>query len=298
MKYLLITSLLTAFASVARAEVPRPVIDECHEVNAESYGNMPECLKEGTVAYEMLGLVLHDDYYGPSAQRVVDGCRERNDTFEKVWICFRTAARRAAETRQMIGIENMKDACYAAISNPTVYERIKAQNVKSRREHVGEKRFYSGGGLYRAFKGCPSKDREKADNANAPRDDKGDGLSKQACSTYKEFEGVLASHGAAELVAIFAVAETLPEEERLKSFSKLGVSQASIDFVQSADDQEAIGTGFILAALINKHHPDLLKRFMEIGETSSNPALNNLGDQIITGLLQIALEGYEKQCSK
>jgi len=297
MKRLLTTSVFCLVAAAACAEVPQEVIDECNEVNADSYNNMPECLKEGVVAYEMLEITLQDDFYGPSAKRVIDGCRERNDTYKNVWICFENAAEQAAETRGMIGVENMKDACFALISDPSIYGRIKEETKRVRRKHIGEEYFY-GGGVYFPFKGCPSEDDEAAKPANAPSDAKGDGLSGQACSAYRDFEAVLYSNSAADLESTFSAAETLPEDERLKSILALGVSQSSIDFLQSGDEKQAMGTAFILAALVNKHHPDLLKQFMESGEMNSNQSLDALGDQMMTGFLNMALEGYQEQCAE
>ena len=297
MKHILTTSIFCLAASMAGAEVPQEVIDECNEVNADSYNNMPECLKEGVVAYEMLETAIQDEFYGPSAHRVIDGCRERNETYEKVWICFENAAEQAAETRGMIGIENMKDACFASISDPNIYDRIAEENKKARRKHIGEEYFY-GGQTYFPFKGCPEEDQEAAKPVNAPSNSKGEGLSAQACSAYRDFEQVLSANSSADLEEAFSAAETLPKDERLTSILALGVSQSSIDFLQAGDGEQAMGTAFILAALMNKYHPDLLKRFMESDEMNSNPNLDALGDQMIEGILNMALEGYQEQCAK
>jgi len=282
---------------MAVAEVPQEVIDECNEVNSDSYDKMPECLKEGVVAYEMLQTAIQDDFYGPSARRVIDGCRERNETFEKVWICFENAAEQAAETRGMIGVENMKDACFASISDPSIYDRIVEENKKARRKHIGEEYFY-GGQTYFPFKGCPQEDQTAAKPANSGSEGKGDGLSVQACSAYRDFEQVLSTNSAADLEAAFSAAQSLPEDERLNSVLALGMSQSSLDFLQAGDEKQAMGTAFILAALMNKHHPDLLKRFMESDEMNSNPSLDLLGDQMVEGILNMALEGYQEQCAK
>ncbi len=122
MKRFLTTSVFCVAASMAVADVPQQVIDECNKANSESYDEMPSCLKNGVIAYEMLGLALQGEFYGPSAQRVIDLCRDKNDTYETVWICFENAAEQAAETRRMIGIENMKDACFVSISDPDAYD--------------------------------------------------------------------------------------------------------------------------------------------------------------------------------
>lgn len=296
MKHIITTGIFCLAASMAGAEVPQEVIDECNEVNSDSYNNMPECLKEGMVAYEMLQTAIQKEFYGPSAQRVIDGCMERNDTYEKVWICFENAAEQAAETREMIGVENMKDACFASISDPSIYERIAEENKKTRRKHIGEEYFY-GGQMYFPFKGCPLEDQTATKPADSENDGKGDGLSARACAAYRDFEQVLSSKSAADLEAAFSAAEALPEDERLNSILALGVSQSSIDFLQTADEKQAMGTAFILAALMNKYHPDLLERFMESGEMNSNPNLDALGDQMIEGFLSMALEGYQEQCA-
>ena len=297
MKRILTAGFFFFTASMAGAEVPTEVIDECNEVHAASYNNMPECLKEGVVAHEMLETALLDEYYGPSAHRVIDGCKERNDPYEKVWICFENAAEQAAETREMIGFENMKDACFASISDARIYDRIVEENKKARREHIGEEYFY-GGQMYFPFKGCPQEEQTAAKPDDLKTDGKDDGLSAQACSAYRDIEQVLLSHSAADLESALSAAEALPEDERLNSVLALGVSQSSIDFLQAGDEKEAMGTAFVLAALMNKHHPDLLKRLMERGEMNSNPNLDTLGDQMIAGILNIALEGYENQCAE
>lgn len=294
MKRILTAGIFYCVASMAGAEVPTEVIDECNEVHADSYNNMPECLKEGVVADAMLETALLDNFYGPSAQRVIDGCRERNDTYEKVWICFENAAEQAAETRGMIGVENMKDACFASISDPSIYDRIVEENKKARRKHIGEEYFF-GGQTYHPFKGCPLEN-QTAEKPTVSGDD--DGLSAQACSAYQDFEQVLSSNSASELESAFSAAEALPEDEYLNSILALGVSQSSIEFLQAGDEKQAMGTAFILAALMDKYHPDLLKRFMENGEMNSNPNLDALGDQMIAGFLSMALEGYEDQCAE
>jgi hypothetical protein len=160
MKHILATGIFCIAASMAGAEVPQEVIDECNEVNSDSYNNMPECLKEGVVAFDMLQTAMQDEFYGPSAHLVIDGCRERNETYAKVWICFENAAEQAAETRGMIGVEDMKDVCFASISDPSTYDRIVEENKKARRKHIGEEYLY-GGQMYFPFKGCPKKIRER-----------------------------------------------------------------------------------------------------------------------------------------
>ncbi|BAQ67818.1 glutamate synthase [Rhodovulum sulfidophilum] len=297
MKRIVTAGVFYCVASMAEAEVPTEVIDECNEVHAASYNNMPECLKEGVVAHEMLETALSDDFYGPGAQRVIDGCRERNDTYEKVWICFENAAEQAVETRRMIGGENIKDACFASISDPSIYDRIVEENKKARRKHIREEYFY-GGQMYFPFKGCPQEDQTAEEPTNSGNDGKDDGLSAQACSAYRDFEQVLSSNSTADLETAFSAAESLPEDERFNGILALGVSQSSIEFLKAGDEKEAMGTAFILAALMNKHHPDMLKRFMESGEMNSNPNLDALGDQMILGLLSMALVGYEEQCAE
>ena len=175
MKRILTAGIFYFAASMAGAEVPTAVIDECNEMHADSYFEMPECLKGGVVAHEMLETALLDEFYGPSAQRVIDGCREHNDTYAKVWSCFKYTAGQAAETREMIGVENMKDSCFASISDPNIYDRIVAENEKASRKHTGKKYFY-GGQSYFGFKGCPQEDQTVAKPADSGNDGKDDVL--------------------------------------------------------------------------------------------------------------------------
>ena len=110
------------FAAQAAAQVPQPVINECNRL-AKSH-EMPDCLKEGAVAFEMLDLVGRDEFYGAAAEDIVAGCREANETFAATWSCFSRAADDAVETRELIGVENMVDRCYASVSDPATRDRL------------------------------------------------------------------------------------------------------------------------------------------------------------------------------
>lgn len=118
--------LACLLAPMAHAEIPQPIIDECNAMHSGSYFNMPDCLKGGAVAYDMLAIVKQADFYGPDVQRVIDGCRETNESTQAVWWCVRDAAESAAETREMIGKGNMQDECYRLISDPDAFTRLDA----------------------------------------------------------------------------------------------------------------------------------------------------------------------------
>lgn len=295
MKRILTVSVLCLMTSFAYAEVPNEIIDECYDLNSKSYTKMPECLKKGTVAFELLATSLQRDFYGPSAQRVIDDCKGRNETYPTIWSCFINAAESAVETRELIGVKKMKDVCFASISDPDVYNRIKDEHMKVIDKYIGRDYGFDWTSYY-PFKGCPKENEETTKPVSAPSDRQGEGLSAQACSAYRDFEQVLSSNITTDLEEFFSTTETLSKDDRLTSILALGVSQSSIDFLQTSDENQSIGVGLILAALINNHHPDLLKKFLESDKINSNPNFEALGDQMIKGVLNMAIEGYRKHC--
>lgn len=296
MKSLLVASVFFWAAGLVKAEVPQPVTDECNDANAGSYYNMPNCLKEGAVAFEILNLALQENYYGPSAQKVIDGCRERNETFETVWICFENAAEKASETRQLIGVKNMQDQCYVAVSDPEILDRIKKAEKQSRKMYFGDE-YSFGGGVYYPFRGC-SESKPDPETGAEVNDTEGssDGFSELACSAYKEIDNLLVSQSDTELEALFNAMNELPKDERLNSLSSTGVSRQSIEFIQNAGEEQAMATAILLAALMHKHHPLLLEQFIDSGGSPTNSVADQLGGSLVSGMFELALAGYDEQC--
>lgn len=133
-------------------KIPQAVIDEC---NAEAgASDLPKCLKNGAIAFEMLDLARSDSFFGKAASRVIDPCREKNDTFHTTWICFENAGEKAVETRELVGRENIADSCVAGVSDPDVYARLNAAYREKRDARFPDEMFF-GGDMYHPFQGCP-----------------------------------------------------------------------------------------------------------------------------------------------
>lgn len=148
--------LAAAWASLpisayAQQAIPQAVIDECKlEASADK---LPECLKEGSIALILLDLAATEEYYGDFAEVVVDICRDQNRTFSSTWVCFRTAAEKAAETAELIGYDNISDACVAGISDPDALSRMTTAWRDLRQELFPDEFFY-GVATYMPFRGC------------------------------------------------------------------------------------------------------------------------------------------------
>ncbi len=125
--------------------IPAEVIEEC---NAQSEAHeLPDCLKSGAVAFEMIAIAQMQNLYGDSAKPVLEVCAGRNKTFASTWTCFETAAFKASEARALIGFEGIEDACVAGISDPDLYARIETIYSGKVRDRFPD-RTYFGGGSY------------------------------------------------------------------------------------------------------------------------------------------------------
>lgn len=143
-------AILSAPAS-AQQNIPDVVIDQCND--SADASDLPDCLKEGALGHEMISLAQEDAYYGAAATPVAEICLDINDSFETSWICLRQAFANAAETHKLIGVENIKDACVAGISDPATYDRI-TQYYQKRRETVFPDEMFGGMNVFHSFKGC------------------------------------------------------------------------------------------------------------------------------------------------
>lgn len=66
-----------------------PIIEDCNaEANAAT---LPDCLKIGAIAYNMLQLVRTDAFYAQAAMPVIEVCKARNDIFKTEWLMLRKA---------------------------------------------------------------------------------------------------------------------------------------------------------------------------------------------------------------
>lgn len=309
---MLVALLSAAVAGAAAAEtapsIPEPVVAQCASVMASRQHEMSDCLRHGAIAFDLLRLAAEEEFYGAAAERVIAGCGERNETYRAIWICFRTAAKEAAETRGLIGLESMPDACYAGISDPDTLERIQDAEDEAERAMFGD--WYSSGfDNYHPLRECPppagsaASDRTagegggEANVAGTVAEDAGPGtggISPEACAAYAGLEAFLAARETGELEAVVTAVQALPENRRLEGLVLLGVPEDALAFAQGAGEGEAIGLAFIGAALLRRHHPELFDAYL------ASPAvpgeLGSLGAAMLDGLLALALEGYEEGC--
>ena len=147
-----LVALSTAQPTIAQSgNIPAEVIQEC---NADADASkLPECLKDGALAFSALRLAQSPEFYGDSALPVIEACRSSNDTFHATWVCFDIAAAKASETRQLVGLENISDACVAGISDSEIHSRLK-QEYKADRLAMFPDEMFSGGTMYTPFRGC------------------------------------------------------------------------------------------------------------------------------------------------
>ena len=302
MKRILI-GILSLGTPQALADIPAPIIEECNVQNSGAYHNMPWCLETGAVGYDMLEIVQQDELYGPQVQKVIEGCQVENERTAATWACVLSAARRAVEIRELIGPENMQDACYRMLSDPETLEKVHAKYREIQEAYLG----FSDLDLplwHDEFSGCPE---EVSANGSAAQQSEGDeskesddGLSEEACTAFGEIETALASHTLEELEAIDKNFSQAPKNAKLEGLKEIGMSDVSIAYFESLKESKnnsGIGLLLLLGAILNKHHPDFLTKHRDSQENLGNTDANQIADSVIQGLLGLALEGYEKRCS-
>ncbi len=136
----------------AQHHIPEEVIAQCNA--SKNAHRLPDCLRDGTLAYEMLEASKSADLYGQAASRVIDACADQNNTFNSTWLCFRIAAEKATEARSLIGVEAISDTCVAQISDPSLYEALKKKEHSLRERMLPDNRI-GAFGTYKPFTGCP-----------------------------------------------------------------------------------------------------------------------------------------------
>lgn len=146
-----------SFCSMAHADaagktsIPDAVIQECNE--SASASELPDCLKNGAIAFEMLTMAQSEQFFGERASRVVAACRETNDTFYNTWVCFDVAVEKAAETQELIGVENIADDCVAGIADTELHTLLEGA-YRAKRQAMFPDEMFFGGGMYMPFQGC------------------------------------------------------------------------------------------------------------------------------------------------
>jgi hypothetical protein len=134
-------------------QIPDVVVEQCMAQNDAS--KLPDCLKEGAYGHYMLQIASSFDIYGENAAQVIEACTKQNDDFRSAWTCFDVAARKAMETRELVGLDKIADQCVVAVSDPTIYARLEVLAKEQRRIRFPDEMF-SGGTMYQPFRGCSS----------------------------------------------------------------------------------------------------------------------------------------------
>ncbi|NDV50190.1 hypothetical protein [Salipiger sp. PrR003] len=298
-KFLFIGAVSVSAAMAASAAVPEKVIEKC-DATVTDYSQMADCLKEGAFGAELLDLAVTPEFYGDAAQPEVDACLETNENYHTAWICFRNATEKAAETRGLIGVEKMKDACYAAISDPDVQATLEARMKEARARHMPDQMFY-GGDMYHTFKGCPVVESTSSADEAAPIDPIAKELaqvlqpednpedrtfSDRQCKILEGVDAKLADTPAEEIVAIFQASDDGgPSKFQMdENFSTLGVSADDAEYLKS-NSEENESVGFALMALVHHYHPEALGK-----DLNENPFLS----MIFNG----ALDNYKDECAQ
>lgn len=148
----ILAALAVPSVALSQLAIPQPVIDQC---NADQDARLlPKCLKMNAVAFEMLETVQSAEFYSASAKPVIDGCLKANESYLKTWLCFKSAASKAVEARELVGVENITDTCVVGISDPEVFNRVQTVfNDATANMHINKLNFPSS---FYGFSGCPS----------------------------------------------------------------------------------------------------------------------------------------------
>jgi|TARA_R100000750_G_C2343765_1_gene95367 hypothetical protein len=293
-------------------KIPQAVIDEC---NAEAgASDLPDCLKNGAIAFEMLALARSEPFFGAAASRVIDPCREKNDTFHTTWICFENAAEKAVETRELIGRENIADACVAGISNPDVHAHLEAAYREKRDARFPDQMFF-GGDMYSPFQGCPRDEAVMdADPVSEALADAlgGSGVSTdargdEACSAYGGLQRMIATSTVEELRAmpdqLEAMGEDKPDPKIVSRITGLPVE--AVEFLYAKGDaeesqQRGMRTVALLGVFLRDSHPELLEEFFELtsrqADTDPDSFARQAAQAFFLTIMDAAEESYRQQC--
>jgi hypothetical protein len=298
----LLVAPLIPVVGLAQGSIPDEVIAECNAAGKAS--DLPECLKEGAIGYEMLALATSEAFFGNAAKPVADSCRARNESFSTSWTCFRNAAEKAEETRALIGVENIADACVVAISDPDVVIKLKRTYEEKREARFPDKMFF-GGDLFYPFQGCSE---EETQSTTLPADTNKGGAGKKEfdlslCPAYRELEGVISSKSASDLRAIMDAMKSLPDgSDSAQMAATIGISEDSMQMLLPGTQEQAMGTLFMTGAFLKRHHTDLIEEFLENDEMKQVDPGIDAGDEfaraIFFGLLDEADKAYRGACTE
>lgn len=312
-----ISALLSTPAFAQSGDIPAEVIAQCNAVASAS--ELPDCLKEGATAFEMLEVARSAEFYGAAAEPVIEACGKTNETFSSQWTCFQNAARKAAETRELIGVDNIADACVAGISDPDLSARIEQAFALKRDARFPDRTFF-GGTMYYSFQGCPA-DEEKAEveEGAAPQSTSDavssalgaalgetkseDPFSDQACAAYAEIGSLIEAKTGDELRALGLEMKARDEVDAAGLASLTGLSDETAAFLETSGQIEGQGmvTLFTIAAFLETHHPGMVAEFMPRSEDGAEGPDDALAQEMAMGLVTTMIDGaranYEAACA-
>lgn len=293
---LLFSSLLAGVA-VAEGDIPPEIIAECNAVGDAS--SLPYCLKAGAVAFDMLAMAREDRFYGEAAAPVIADCGESNDSFKTTWICFSRAAEKAAETRSLIGLENITDACVSAISAPEAYEEIYALYRQKLKTRFPDEFFY-GGDSYYAFKGCPEEP-EKTSGAgssvkmNEPVDaDASHGITQARCDALDALEAVISSRSTAELLTLQSQISEKDHSDSATLATMLDIDPDAASELLTGTEADTMQMVMLLGAFLREHHPPLYQQVIDNPDQISSSPASDLGGQMALRLVKMMVDGAEE----
>jgi len=305
----ILCAVLAAPTLAQALDIPEPVIAQCNAAGSAS--ELPACLKEGAVAYGMLELVRSDDFYSAAADPVIEICAERNDTFAQQWTCFRNAASSAAETRELIGMENIADRCVAGVSDVDLAPRI-VDEYRQRRNAAFPGQSYFGGSMYFPFQGCPEPVVEESTapaslvpsvtrvGANASNEVR-EIHSTEACSAYTEIGTMIETTDADRLRTIASGMESLEETNAARLVSATGLSDDTADFVISGSEDQRRYLAFLLGGFLDANRPELLDEYFSHHEKASDDPTNEqtavIARNLASGIFRNAHQSYRDNCS-
>lgn len=298
---LIATVLVMPSALQAQSPIPQPVIEQCNATARVS--ELPDCLKNGAIGFEMLELMRSDDFYGPAAKPVIDACTARNETFATTWLCFRRAAADASETGSLIGRDNIADRCIAGLADPALEARI-SDLYRAKREERFPDKMYFGGEMFYPFQGCPEPSAE--DNAtDAPSEQQPGGtagadLDAVACAALGEVEGLVEVSSADELRAFGADLRAMDEPDPSQFAQAFGFSTETAEYLLAGGEERGMIIVTTLGAFIDEHHPGLLMEFFQQHEAPVSNVSGQMGSEIAQGFLTMiidaARERYQANC--
>jgi len=300
----MLLSTLLAAGAAAQDAIPPEVIAECNA--AEDAVNLPKCLKEGAIAFEMLTVAREDRFYGEAAAPVIADCTERNESFKTIWLCFETAAEKAAETRTLIGLENIADACVSAISEPAVHEEIYALYRQKREGRFPGEMFY-GGDMFYPFKGCPA-GVEKVEGAsaapvvdNAADQEASKAIPQARCDALDALEVMISSRSADDLRALQAEISNQDTPDADALAATLDIDPSAAAELLAGTEAEKMQMLMLIGSFLREHHPPLYQQVIDNPGQISNSSTSELGGQMALGFVNMMVdeveETYRNTCS-